>query len=151
MVPAPETFANPNEAWLHARGAWFTYILVIVVLRIVIAIVFPFLTVEWIWCITNLLHNVVTLGVLHFVKGSPFGEDHGKYARLTTWEQIDDEQQFTDTRKFFTAVPIVLFFIANHYTENDIPFWINAVSSLIAIVAKLPQMHKVRIFGISRY
>jgi hypothetical protein len=50
----------------------------------------------------------ITFYLLHWRKGSPFGEDQGIYDRLTMWEQIDDGVQFTRTKKFFTAVPVVL-------------------------------------------
>eukprot|EP01133_Synstelium_polycarpum_P004241 gene4241-4948_t len=47
---------------------------------------------------------------LHWQKGLPFANpaNQGKYSRLTLWEQIDEGQQYTPTRKFFTLVPIIL-------------------------------------------
>ena len=46
--------------------------------------------------------------VLHFVKGTPFDEAQGRYQLLTAWEQIDGGEQYTNTRKFYTIVPILL-------------------------------------------
>lgn len=46
---------------------------------------------------------------LHTLKGTPWeSADQGKSRYLTQWEQIDDEMQFTATRKFLTVVPVVL-------------------------------------------
>ncbi|EDO28402.1 predicted protein, partial [Nematostella vectensis] len=47
--------------------------------------------------------------LLHYVKGTPFEtSDQGKARRLTHWEQINQGVQFTQTRKFFTLIPIFL-------------------------------------------
>ena len=46
---------------------------------------------------------------LHYLKGTPFQTaDQGKARRLTHWEQLNHGEQFTETRKFFTLVPIFL-------------------------------------------
>lgn len=46
---------------------------------------------------------------LHYLKGTPFQTaDQGKSRRLTHWEQLNNGEQFTGTRKFFTLVPIFL-------------------------------------------
>lgn len=37
----------------------------------------------------------------------------------THWEQIDYGQQFTSSRKFLTAIPIILFLLTCMYTKND--------------------------------
>lgn len=43
------------------------------------------------------------------IKGAPwFSIENDAGRQLTHWEQIDDGEQFTATRKFLTAVPIVL-------------------------------------------
>ena len=47
--------------------------------------------------------------MFHHVKGTPYETaDQGAVQRLTNWEQIDDGEQFTATRKFLTSVPVVL-------------------------------------------
>lgn len=45
----------------------------------------------------------------HYVKGTPFDQDQGAYAKQTYWEQLDYGKQYTATRKFYTTVPIVLY------------------------------------------
>lgn len=47
--------------------------------------------------------------MFHWVQGIPFENNQGAYDGLTLWEQIDGGVQFTATRKFLTAVPIVLY------------------------------------------
>lgn len=47
--------------------------------------------------------------MFHHVKGTPYDTaDQGAVRRLTHWEQIDNGEQFTTTRKFLTAVPVIL-------------------------------------------
>jgi hypothetical protein len=41
--------------------------------------------------------------------GTPFDTNQNEYAHLTLWEQIDDGRQFTSTRKFLLAFPIILY------------------------------------------
>jgi len=46
---------------------------------------------------------------LHVIKGAPWlSTENDPSRRWTHWEQIDDGVQMTTTRKFLTAVPIVL-------------------------------------------
>lgn len=72
--------------------------------------------------------------------------------RETFWEQIDDGMQFTPTRKFLTAVPVVLFFLASNGTDyRRQPLAINLVVVVVLLIAKLSSMHKVRILGINKY
>jgi hypothetical protein len=43
----------------------------------------------------------------------PFGgmdeRQQGKWDHLTMWEQLDLGVQYTTTRKFFTAIPIIMY------------------------------------------
>ncbi|KJE91140.1 Ormdl2 protein [Capsaspora owczarzaki ATCC 30864] len=141
------SYNNPNEVWLHGKGAWLAYILLLVVLRLAFASV-PFLSVPVSFTLTNVVHNMLSFYLFHLMRGTPFvSADQGESARLTQWEQIDAGAQFTNTRKFLAAIPIVLFLLTSHYTEYDpVLFAINFVSLCIVMVAKLPQMHKVRLF-----
>lgn len=51
----------------------------------------------------------MTFFFFHWLIGTPFDINQGEYSALTLWEQIDDGQQFTPTRKFLTAFPIILY------------------------------------------
>lgn len=100
--------------------------------------------------------------------GVPFESDAsgGDNARLTLWEQIDQGAQYTPTRKFLTLFPIGLFLMSfgkgdshsdvsgngMHSSEgNDFRIvCINLALLLTNLVAKLPMMHRVRLFGINK-
>ena len=90
---------------------------------------------------------------LHLIKGTPWDPgDQGNLRELTYWEQIDDGAQFTVIRKFLIVVPIILFFLTSFYTRYDsFHFLTNFISLLTVIIPKLPQFHRVRLFGINRY
>ncbi|XP_031572672.1 ORM1-like protein 3 [Actinia tenebrosa] len=153
QVGTAHSIGNPNEAWLDSRGAWLTYILLIIIGHLVILSV-PFLDTATAWTITNTVHNVSVFLVLHYLKGTPFEtSDQGRSRRLTHWEQIDQGTQFTLTRKFFTLVPILLFMITSFYTNYDgVHFLVNAVSLVVlSLIPKFPQMYKVRLFGLNKY
>lgn len=72
------------------------------------------LVLEWLsWCQTShWLLPIFLQGMyimFHYLKGTPYPTgDQGDARRLTNWEQIDNGQQYTPTRVFLTAVPIVL-------------------------------------------
>ncbi|CAG8450307.1 3618_t:CDS:2 [Gigaspora rosea] len=86
--------------------------------------------------------------MFHWVKGVPFDFNSGAYDGMTLWEQIDNGAQFTPAKKYLTAVPIGF----THYTHYDaFTFLVNFTFLLVVLIAKLPQLHKVRIFGINRW
>jgi len=137
-------------SWFGGKGGWIVYLLIIVLARFLLFFV-PFLSVGQAWNITTLLHAVGSFVLFHWDKGLPFvGMDQGKYAKLTMWEQLDKEVQFTPTRKVFTIVPVFLFMLTAHYTDYDLPtLAINLVALAVLLLAKFPHMHKVRIFNIN--
>ncbi|ESR52507.1 orm1-like protein 2 [Citrus sinensis] len=92
----------------------------------------------------------VTYHFFHWKKGTPFADDQGIYNGLTWWEQIDNGKQLTRNRKFLTVVPVVLYLIASHTTDYQNPMlFFNTLAVFVLVVAKFPNMHKVRIFGIN--
>uniref|UniRef100_T1JB06 ORM1-like protein 3 n=1 Tax=Strigamia maritima TaxID=126957 RepID=T1JB06_STRMM len=143
---------NPNSSWLSSRGVWLAYGIAVLLLHLIL-LSFPFLSVAAVWSLTNVIHNMVMFYVLHVMKGTPWEMiDQGKARTLTHWEQIDSGEQFTATRKFLTVVPIVLFFLTSFYTKYDsLHFGINFVTLILVLLPKLPQFHKVRLFGINKY
>ncbi|UYV73448.1 ORMDL3, partial [Cordylochernes scorpioides] len=107
MLGGTTSEVNPNSSWLNSRGMWLTYSLAILALHLVL-LSFPFLSVPWAWTLTNVIHNLCMFVVLHLVKGTPWiSGDQGRFRWLTHWEQIDNGEQFTATRKFLTIVPII--------------------------------------------
>ncbi|KAJ1883348.1 sphingolipid homeostasis protein orm1 [Coemansia sp. S17] len=88
--------------------------------------------------------------MFHGIIGTPFEVNQGAYDNLTLWEQMDNGEQYTPTKKFLTVVPIVVFLLSTHYTYYDVPtFIINFTAVLIVLIAKLPAFHRVRFFGIN--
>lgn len=152
MLGGTPSEVNPNSLWLKSRGMWLSYLCGILLLHLVL-LSFPFFSVAWVWTLTNLLHNSIMFVLLHIVKGTPWeSADQGKVRYLTHWEQIDNGEQFTVTRKFLTVVPIVLFFLTSFYTKYDsMHFLLNFASLFLSLVPKLPQFHMVRLFGINQY
>jgi hypothetical protein len=141
---------NRNVNWLNYPGVWTWYIGCIVLAW--------FLASAWLddiglaWTYVHLVHGIATYYLLHWIKGTPFPEDQGKYEALTFWEQIDNGEYSTRNRKLFTAVPVILFLLATHGTDfRKQPLGLNLGTVVVLLVAKLPSMHKVRILGINRY
>lgn len=92
----------------------------------------------------------ITYHFFHWKKGTPFADDQGMYNTLTWWEQMDNGKQLTRNRKFLVVVPVVLYLIASHTTDYQHPMlFLNTLAAAVLVVAKLPNMHKVRIFGIN--
>lgn len=144
--------ANPNTSWLKSRGMWISYFLGMLLLHLILLSV-PILSIPMAWTFTNLIHNLAHLTFLHSIKGAPWiPQDQGDCRSLTHWEQIDNGQQFTKTRKFLFAAPILLFLLTCFYTKNETShFIVNFISLVVVTVPKLPQLHRVRIFGINKY
>eukprot|EP00694_Reclinomonas_americana_P004836 EC793118.1.p1 GENE.EC793118.1~~EC793118.1.p1 ORF type:complete len:152 (+),score=28.29 EC793118.1:110-565(+) len=145
---------NPNTGWIQDKLVWTLYVAAILAFRVILD-VFG-LKGEVGWTITNVAHSLLTLLFLHWIKGMPFEDvhvDQGRYNRLTFWEQIDSQRQFTPTRKFLTAVPVVLLLwaVSAISDETNMLIWVNVIASVVVLIAKMPALHKVRIFGINRY
>ena len=88
--------------------------------------------------------------MFHWLVGTPFDQDDGEFDGLTLWEQMDNGQQFTPSKKFLTVLPIVMFLASTHYTHYDATlFFINLLPLVVVLIGKLPQMHRVRLFGIN--
>ncbi|RUS13033.1 ORMDL family protein [Endogone sp. FLAS-F59071] len=157
------SMVNLNSSWVNYKGAWVTTVFLIVCLKMFFSII-PGISPEASWTLTNLSFNFVSLRffsflsmvigsfiMFHWVQGIPFENNQGAYDGLTLWEQIDGGIQFTATRKFLTAVPILLFLLSTHYTHYDFfTFGINFTALVVVLVAKLPLMHRVRVFGINK-
>lgn len=145
--PAPDM--NRNTEWLTYPGVWTTYIVLLFFTWIAILSLLR-CSAGIAWTLVNLIHFLVTYQVFHWRKGTPFAEDQGIYNSLTWWEQMDNGKQLTSNRKFLTVVPVVLYLIASHTTDYQHPMLaLNTLTVFVLVVAKFPNMHKVRIFGIN--
>ncbi|RHZ80321.1 hypothetical protein Glove_137g40 [Diversispora epigaea] len=141
---------NLNSNWVYNKGAWFIHIIIILIVKTLFSII-PKVSSETSWTLTNLSYMLGSFVMFHWVKGVPFDFNSGAYDNLTLWEQIDNGAQFTPAKKYLTAVPIGLFLLSTHYTHYDaFTFLVNFTFLIIVLIAKLPQLHKVRLFGINR-
>jgi len=139
---------NPNVSWYNKKRVWAVYILLISIVRFTFALfhIEPALA----WTLTNVLHSTLSFFCLHWNKGSPFPHLNTKKDRLTIWEQIDNEKQYTPTKKVFTAIPIILFIITIHNNDyNIVEFLWNVIALSFVLIPKLPLFHRVRLFGIN--
>lgn len=140
---------NKNVNWISSPGAWVFYMSLILLGWLSLSLVVDSGTA---WTYIHLLHGLVTYYLLHWNKGSPVEMDQGKYDSQTFWEQLDDGVQYTPNRKFFTAVPVVLFLLATHGSDfRKQPLGLNLIVLAVLLIAKFPGMHRVRILGINKY
>lgn len=138
---------NYNTAWIEAPGVW-TFYLVLLGVAWLMACGFADPTTALSYVV--LLNFIVTFYYFHWHKGSPIATDQGQYDRLTFWEQMDSGVQFTVNKKFLTAVPVVIFLLSWKKGDHDTLLGsLNLICTVVLVIAKLPQMHKVRIFGIN--
>ncbi|KAG0207947.1 hypothetical protein BGX28_000960 [Mortierella sp. GBA30] len=141
---------NLNSSWVNAKGAWMTNVIIICFIKIFFGSI-PGISPELAWTLTTMVYNVGSYIMFHAVTGVPFEFSQGAYDGITLWEQIDGGVQFTATRKYLTTVPVVLFLLSTHYTHYaPFAFSINAVATIINLIAKLPSMHQVRLFDINQ-
>ncbi len=146
-----KVIVNKNVSWLNYPGVWAAYLATVLLLWLGCSAIVADAGLAWTY--VHLIHGVITYYVLHWVKGSAnqFQYDQGKYDHLTIWEQVDNQTYGTLSRKVFTIVPVILFLLASHGTElTKQPVGLNLVVATVLIFAKIPQMHKVRIFGINK-
>ena len=77
--------------------------------------------------------------MFHWVRGIPFEFNAGAYDNLNMWEQIDNGDQYTPSKKFLLSVPIILFLLSTHYTHYDLTYFlINFLATLGVVIPKLP-------------
>lgn len=148
--PPPDV--NKNTSWILYPGIWTMYfVLVFLVWLLVLSILGC--SVGTAWTLVHLIHSTVTFYLFHWKKGSPFSEDQGMYDKLTWWEQVDNGRQLTRSRKFLTFVPVLLYAIASYTMRtsqySNAVLLVNTVVVFTVIIAKMPFLHQVRIFGIN--
>ena len=143
---------NPNETWLDHKGAWLTYVILVICIHLFL-LSLPFLDTPTVWTLTTVIHNTIMYVLLHHLKGAPFETyDQGKSRIMTHWEQIDGGEMFTSTRKFLNLAPIILFVLASYYSQyNHTHFVINLLSLALGLIPKMPQLFGCRVLGINKY
>lgn len=128
------------ELALTYTGAWLVHFVLIVGLKIFFNII-PGSTQETSWTMTNISYMVGSYLMFHYVQGIPFDFNAGAYDNLNMWEQIDNGDQYTPTKKFLLTVPIILFLVSTHYTHYDLTYFsINFLATLAVVIPKLPAV-----------
>ncbi|KAL8784066.1 MAG: hypothetical protein Q9213_004193 [Squamulea squamosa] len=135
---------NLNANWVNAKGAWVIHIVLIVALKIFFSII-PGIQRDTSWILTNITYMFGSYLMFHWVRGIPFEFNAGAYDNLNMWEQMDNGEQFTPTKKFLLSVPICLFLVSTHYTHYDLTYFtLNVMALLGVIIPKLPWSHRLR-------
>lgn len=136
---------NLNANWVNAKGAWTIHFVLIIALKIFYDII-PGVSQETSWTLTNISYMFGSFIMFHWVRGIPFEFNAGAYDNLNMWEQIDNGDQYTPTKKFLLCVPICLFLLSTHYTHYDLTYFtINFLATLGVVIPKLPFSHRLRI------
>mmetsp|Transcript_19237 Transcript_19237/g.25341 ORF Transcript_19237/g.25341 Transcript_19237/m.25341 type:complete len:183 (+) Transcript_19237:201-749(+) len=101
--------------------------------------------------ITNVINCCAQLYFIHWVKGVPDDFiNQGEFNGWTLWEQIDAGIDWTPTKKFLAIVPLVLSLITCASCDySALSLAINVPACAVVMIAKLPQLEHVRIFGIN--
>lgn len=141
---------NPVTDSFGFAGAWAIHIVLIVALKILFTII-PGIERDTSWTLTNLTYMFGSYLMFHWVRGIPFEFNAGAYDNLNMWEQMDNGDQFTPTKKFLLSVPICLFLASTHYTHYDLTYFtINTLALLGVIIPKLPVV-SINPLGVKPY
>lgn len=144
-----DLYMNKNIDWINGKGTKLGYMFIIFVTWAFLNATRLFKVSES-WTATNLIHMVVTIFMLHWVKGCPDDSTQGEYNGLTLWEQIDAGVSWTSMKKFMILMPTLLTLISCHFAVYEPIFVVVNVSAfIICILPKLPAMYRVRVFGIN--
>lgn len=93
------------------------------------------------WTLTNISYMFGSYIMFHYVRGVPFEFNAGAYDNLNMWEQMDNGDQYTPSKKFLLSVPILLFLLSTHYTHYDLTYFtINFLAVLGVVIPKLPSV-----------
>ena len=143
-----DLIGNKNVNWISLPYALSSYTLFVVIFWFVLHA--RGFEPRDCWSFTNVFHGLTTFVILHWVKGNPDTNSQGQYNGLTLWEQIDAGVAWTWAKKYFMLVPTIITLVACKVAEYD-PVYVvmNCAIFLICILAKIPQMHRVRVFGIN--
>lgn len=141
---------NDEKYLFFLRGTVFTCVMMALTLRIAFGLL-PGMTRETCWTLTNFSYSIFSFFFFHWLCGSPTDDNQGEFDALTVWEQLDNGEQYTPARKFLTAFPVLLFLISTHYSRYDWnTFLVNLIFLIVQLLAKMPFMHRVRLFGINK-
>ncbi|KAH8930422.1 Orm1 type endoplasmic reticulum protein [Atractiella rhizophila] len=143
--------SNYNADWVNYKGAWILHLLLLALAKLILDSL-PFLSQNLSWTILNIGYNLVTYIIFHHTLGVPLESQtsnySGVYDRLTLWEQIDEGDQYTPSKKWLSILPIALMLCASHYIKEDSGtlFALNFIALLVlGLIPKLPVVHRMRL------
>ena len=140
---------------ITSQSIWFLLFFYVTVVAGVQLVVSPSLLLnhheDWVWTATNAIHLAVTVPYIHWLKGSIF-DPQGEMNALTIWEQLEARgSDSKHVRQLLLIAPTLLCYAACHLSGYRVVICgVNLIFWSIAILAKLPFMNGVRIFGINR-
>lgn len=147
----PAAMHNKNVEWLRYAHFWWLYLgfVAFFVTLLRLTVLSKAEDLGMVLTVTHVVHNLVFFYLFHWIKGSPDNFSQGEFNGLTLWEQIDDGIPWTKTKKLFFLVHTALVFAVSYVTDYDFNYLaINApVYVLLGIIPKIPEMHRVRVFG----
>lgn len=170
-----ELSRNRNTDWLllnnkHSlRPLLVAYIFIILFMYM---IALPFVPFQYAFTFANLLHGVITLIFLHWIKGSPNWYEQGELNAMTLWEQLSSSPDNADIfkrrrrkrdvnteltfssgpqRTVLMVAPTILCYLSCYFIDFE-KLWsiINVLVWLCCIVPKMDNMVGVRLWGINR-
>lgn len=143
-----DMYTNKNIDWMSGRSTFICYIFFCSLLWGIFHLAGH--DPKTCWTSLNVIHGVLTFIFFHWIKGCPDDSNQGDYNHLTLFEQIDGGIPWTVTKKFLMLAPTVLAWSACHFSHYEPNSCVTNIGIfLICIIAKIPEMHRVRIFGIN--
>lgn len=140
---------------LRSGSLLWSYIFFIAFIQFTVMVLpLGFISMESSFTYTNIIHTLITLLFLHWIKGSPNFYEQGELNAMTLWEQLSsspDTEQSNNTKKVLVVTPTVLCYLACHFSNYDkLLSVVNLVAWAVCVIAKLENMNGVRLMGINR-
>ncbi len=144
-----DLYQNKNTEWLSGPGTLICYVSMVLVLWAFFHFSGLFPAAEE-WTVVSVFHAVGTFIFLHWIKGNPDESSQGDYNAFTVYEQIQAGVPYTSTKKMLMLIPALLCWVSC-YTSNYRPTdcIVNLGLLLVCIIPKIPEMHRVRLFGLN--
>ena len=137
--------------WLALYGTFLAVLLPVVCM--VQSVLFPQIPLSWSWTAVNLVHAIVTIVQVHWIKGSMYFWDDvaGECNALTLWEQLEATPDTRGVRELLMVVPCLLTWMACHAVDYaGTMCLVNGLVWMACLLGKLPCMNGVRLFGINQ-
>lgn len=153
-----ELSRNLNTDWFdnaNGPGMLVLYLSIIIIFQLGIMAVTPIYVS---FTITNLVHGIITITYLHWIKGSPNFYEQGEMNAMTFWEQLTSKPNDAkicprreNRRRVLLLIPTVLCHVGCHFANYELKLClINVVVWCWCIISKMPFMNGVRVLGYNR-